>query len=358
MVYKLMFGCDLHKRMKDISTIKGYCNACRHTQLDIMDAIKNLGITHFFSVGDWFHGGYGSDVAAALCHTDIDREMSDLLGGNFYGLIGNHIRIQMDSNPELFLIQPHSVYKSRHAVNRTEQIIKTPEKLVLNGCEIIMKHWNPVAESALDYRCELDPECKHHIALFHTEQIIPAPLLSGMNMGHIISDESAISMALNGVDVAIVGHIHKPLGSHVIRSASGKDTLMIIPGSLTNTDAGRKARHDTVELPIITIFEDGNFKLEYYTQSLHTDELTFYLKSEEGDENKLRSLAGNSKEQLYSELQATAFIGDNQQFLTLNRFMESQGYTHSDKVQIRSIIRNPEDIDTLVHIAKQESEGL
>jgi hypothetical protein len=78
----------------------------------------------------------------------------------------------------------------------------------------------------------------------------------------------------------------------------------------------------------------------------------------EEDVGKLRSLNSNTKDNLYGELQATAFIGDNQQFLTLNRFLESQGYTHTDKVQIRSVIRNPEDIDTLVHIAKQESEGL
>ena len=352
-----MIAGDLHKRMKDISTIKGYCNACKNVQLDIINFIKQNGVTHFISAGDWFHGGYGSDVAAALCHTDIDRDMAEALNGNFYGVIGNHIRIQMDSNPELFLIQPHSVYRSRHDVNRNEQIIKTPDRIVLNGCEFLLKHWNPVAEGALDYKCELDPECKHHFAIFHTEQIIPAPLLHGLNMGHVISDESNISKALNGVEIAIVGHIHKVIGSHVIRSTNGKDTLMIIPGSLTNTDAGKKARHDYIDIPIITIYESGEYKLEYHRQTLHTDELTFYQKTEE-DTGKLKSLNGNTKENLYSELQATAFIGDNQQFLTLNRFLESQGYTKSDKTQIRSVIRNPEDIDTLVYIAKQESEGL
>lgn len=359
MEYKVMIAGDLHKRMKDISTIKGYCNACRYVQLDLIEQIKKQGITHFISAGDWFHGGYGSDVAAALCHTDIDRDMADALNGNFYGVIGNHIRIQMDSNPELFLIQPHPIYRSRHDVNRTEQIIKTPDRIVLNGCEFLLKHWNPVAENALDYKCELDPECKHHFAVFHTEQIIPAPLLNGLNMAYMIADESKISQALNGVEIAIVGHIHKVIGTHIIRSASGKDTLMIIPGSLTNTDAGKKARHESVDIPIITILEDGNYRLEYYTQSLHTDKLTFYIKTDDDDDkNKLKSLNGNSKENLYSELQATAFIGDNQQFLTLNRFLESQGYTHTDKVQIRSVLRNPEDIDTLVHIGKQESEGL
>lgn len=358
MIYKIMIGCDLHKRMKDISTIKGYCNACKLTQLDIMKTIKEKEITHFFSAGDWFHGGYGSDVAAALCHTDIDREMSELLNGNFYGVIGNHIRIQMDSNPELFLIQPHPVYKSRHSVNRTEQIIKTPDRVVLNNVEIMLKHWNPMADSVMDYKCEPDPDCKHHIAIFHTEKIIPHQLLSGLNMGHILYDESSVSKALNGVDIAIVGHIHKPIGSHVIRNANGKDTLMIIPGSLTNTDAGSKSRHEYVDLPVITIYEDGEYKLEYHRQYLHLDKVTFYVKTDDDESKRLKSLRGNSKENLYEELQSTAFIGDNQQFLTLNRFMESKGYTKADKMLIRSVIRNPADIDTLISIKNQESEGL
>ena len=360
MVYKVMIAGDLHKRTKDISTIRGYSKACKHVQLDIMDTIQNEGITHFISLGDWFDGGYGSDVAAALVHTDIDRDMSRLLHGNFYGLIGNHIRIKMDSNPELFLIQPHPVYTSRHEVNRDEQIIKTPDTLVLNGVEFILKHWNPVADNVMDYSVNINLECKHHIALFHTEQVIPAQLLSGMNMGYTIANESRISQALNGVDVAIVGHIHKAIGAHVIKSTTGgKDTLLIVPGSLTNTDAGTRARHEYIDIPIFTIYEDGTFQLDYHRQSLHTEELTFFRKVDEEDiGRKLKSLNGNTKDTLYDDMTSSAFIGEQSAYMSLNTFFERQGYTEDDKLMIRSIMKSPEDIDTLVYIHLRKDDGL
>lgn len=360
MDYKIMIAGDLHKRMKDITTIRGYTDACKQVQLDLMQTIREKGITHFISLGDWFDGGYGSDVAAALVHTDIDREMSELLNGNFYGLIGNHIRIKMDSNPELFLIQPHPVYKSRHDVSRAEQIIKTPDRLVLNNVEFILNHWNPLADSARDYKKPLDTNCKFHIGLYHTEQIIPAQLLAGLNMGYNIESEQVIADALDGIDIAIVGHIHKVIGSHIIKNTStAGGTNLIVPGSLSNTDAGSRTRHDSIKIPIITACEDGTMKFEYHEQSLHLEMLTFLRKQiDEDTKNRLKSISGNSKETLYDEMQTTAFIGDTNQFMSLNRFMSTQGYTHEDKVQIRSVIKNPEDIDTLVYIGKGKDDIL
>ncbi len=73
MKYKVLLGGDLHKRMKDITTIKGYVEVCNQIQIDLMDKIKEHNITHFISLGDWFDRGYCSDVAAALTHTDIDK---------------------------------------------------------------------------------------------------------------------------------------------------------------------------------------------------------------------------------------------------------------------------------------------
>jgi hypothetical protein len=344
--------------MKDITTIRGYCEACHDVQVDIMNTIKNEGITHFISLGDWFDGGYGSDVAAALCHADIDREMAELLKGNFYGVIGNHIRINMDSNPELFLIQPHPYYTSRHNVQRTEQIIKTPDRIVLNGAEIILMHWNPVADCAKDYTTHIDSECQHHIALYHTEHVIPASLLHDMNMAYEISDDSAIADALSGVEIAIVGHIHKRIGTHVIKSRTGNDTLMIVPGSLTNTDAGERARHDYIDMPLIDIYEDGSIKLSYIRQTLHHEKITFYQKKSNDDtiKDKLKSLRGNSTEKLYEDFEAAAFIGESNTFLSLNRFITNMGYTRNDRVMINSILKNPEDIDTL-RILTYEDKG-
>ena len=228
-VARLMFAGDLHKRMKDKSTIRGYCKACTEVQKDLINYITANKVTHFFSLGDWFDGGYGSDVAAALVHTDIDKQMNERLHGRLYGLIGNHIRLQMDSNPELFLIQPHPYYKSSMEVNRSSQIIKTPEHLDITipnadgsekiALEIELKHWNPVAENVRDYR--IDDSCwnspdSFKVALYHTEMVIPRQLLFYMNMAYEISNEDIISNVLGKTDLAIVGHIHKAIGKHVI----------------------------------------------------------------------------------------------------------------------------------------------
>ena len=354
---RILLGGDFHKRMKDITTIRGYCSACEQVQLDIMKTIKDEGITDFISLGDWFDGGYGSDVAAALAHTDIDREMSEILKGNFYGLIGNHIHIRMDSNPELFLIQPHPVYKSRHETVRDNQIIKTPNRLVYNGVEIILQHWNHLANGALDYAPNLDSSCKHHVALFHTEKIIPHQLLSDLNMGHDIEDNSTISRALSGLDLAIVGHIHKCIGSHVIHGPNGNMVNMIIPGSMTNTDAGERTRHHYVDLPLITISDNGNMELSYHRQSLHTDKLTFLKKVlDEEQKQKLRSIRGNNKETLYEELQSASFIGESECILTLGKFLNAQNYTKIDKDMIKQVMHSPEDIEALVKLYHSEDE--
>lgn len=356
MKYRVLIGGDLHKRMKDLTTIRGYVDACQQVQVDLIKAIKELGVTHFISIGDWFDKGYGSDVAAALAHTDIDREMADALNGNFYGLIGNHIRIRMDSNPELFLIQPHPIYKSRHEVTRKEQIMRTPKDLILNGVQFHFMHWNKDAESAFDYKALINLDCKYHVGLYHTEYIIPSTKLIASGMAMQSNDNTMISNALENIDLAIVGHIHKPIGSFVINKSDGTTTTMIVPGSLTNTDAGELTRHSYVDMPMLDIEEDGTVKLSYHRQSLHTENLTFLKKVvDEDTREKLKSLCGNTKETLYGELEATTFVGESSGFVTLNSFMLKQGYTAGDKSMIRSVMHEPDNVDALINIYKEDS---
>lgn len=356
MKYKILIGGDLHKRMKDLTTIRGYVNGCRKVQLDIIKTLKEGGFTHFISLADWFDKGYGSDVAAALAHTDIDRELMEAVNGNFYGLIGNHIRIRMDSNPELFLIQPHPYYRSRHSVTRPEQIIKTPKDLILNGVQIHFMHWFKEAESALDYKALIDERCHYHIGLYHTEYIIPSSQMVSAGMNMEVSDNSKISAALDKIDLAIVGHVHKPLGTFVINKNDGTTTTMIVPGSLTNTDAGMISRHDYVDMPVIEIDEDGVVTLSYHRQTLHTDELIFMRKNISDDtREKLKSLRGNTKETLYGELEQTTFIGESSGFISLNSFMKQQGYTAGDRSLIKTVIHNPDNLDELLSIYKEDS---
>lgn len=351
---KVLIAGDLHKRMVDISTIHGYTKVNTEIQMDLMDIIKQEEIDYFISIGDWFDTGYGSDVSAALAHTDIDREMAKLLNGNFYGLIGNHIRIRLDSNPELFLIQPHPVYKSRHDVIRKDQILRTPDDLIINGVQFCFMHWNKDEENALSYKARINRDCHYHIGLYHTDTIVPPHILERMNMGPmIVSDNSMIGVALDDIELAICGHIHKPMDPFTINHANGNRTLMLIPGSLTNVDAGEFSRHASIDMPLIEIEDDGKMSLRYKTIDLRTSELTFEKKEVSDDtRKKLHSLRGNTKESLYDDMESTTFIGETTAFVSLNAFMRQQQYTDADKAMIRSVMHNPHDIDTLVDLYK------
>lgn len=354
MHYRVLIGGDFHKRANDITTISGYVAANRLVQLDLMQAIKDLSVTHFISLGDWFDNGYVSDTSAALAHTDIDRRMADLLNGNFYGLIGNHIRIRMDSNPELFLIQPHPTYISRHTVDRDYQIIKTPRDLILNGVQFCFMHWDKDAESAYEYKAMINPECSYHIGLYHTEYIIPAHILQSVNMFGSVSDNSKIGAALDGINLAIVGHVHKPIGTFKISMANGQTTTMIVPGSLTNTDSGEMSRHDHIDMPLIDIDDNGEVSLSYYRQDLHVEMLAFHpRKISDSTRDKLKSIHGKSKETLYDELESITFVGESTAFQTLSMFMRQNGYTPTDKSLVRNAIQSPDDVDTLIKLYKE-----
>lgn len=356
MKYRILYGTDLHKKMKDITTIRGYCAVGNKIEMDLIKLCKELKITHFISGGDWFDSGYGSDVAAALAHTDLDRLLAETVNGNFYGVIGNHIRINMDSNPELFLIQPHPHFTTRHTIARREQVIKTPDELFLNGVQISFCHHDRMADNAAAYARKRRPDAKYHIALYHTEMVIPTVHLHRMGMKTIVNENSKIFKALEGVDLAIVGHVHKPIGTFKIDKSDGTSTTMIVPGSITNTDAGLISRHNLCDLPIIDIDEDGSVTLSYHTFDLRTNELTFLKKEiDDNRKQKLRSLRGNNKESLYEELEQTSFVGaDAEGFITLNAFMRQQNYTATDKNLVRLVLNEPENINKMIDTYKAE----
>lgn len=357
MKYKILCAGDLHKRMKDKTTIRGYAKVTIDIQLEIMRILREGNYTHFISLGDWFDQGYGSDVAAALTHTDIDKMMSEQLNGNFYGLIGNHIKINMDSNPELFLIQPHKYYTTRHRVVRNEQIIKTPNELMLNGVQISFNHWNKDAQVAGDFYTPRKPEAKYHIGLFHSPLVIPSARLSAMGMHGIVNENSQIFKVLNGVDLAIVGDIHKPLGTFKIEKTEGSSTTMIVPGSLTNTDAGEGSRHNSIDMPVIEIDEDGKVELSYEYIDLMTNKLSFLKKEiEEKALSKMKTLRGNNVTSLYESLESSTFgNSDTESYQSLNSFITKQGYTNCDRNLVKMIINTPEDIDSMVKLYKTDN---
>lgn len=357
---KLLYLTDLHKRMKDITTIKGYVNAVNKVEKDIYNFVANNGITHVLIGGDWYDRGYGTDIASALAHTEGDRALYDLLKGNLYSVIGNHIRINMDSNPELFLIQPHKVFTTRIKVPRDYQIFRTPDKLIIGTVQISFNHHNHYAKDASAYRTIRDEGITYHIGLFHDEKVIPTSMLVGAGISAIVTENNKITQALEDVDLAIVGHIHKPIGEFPIQLENGKQCTMIVPGSLTNTDAGDISRHDTFKAPIIEIGDNSEVSLSYREFDLYTETLTFIKKNREvKEEERLKTTRGNVVHNLYEDnVEITSLLGNSSElFMSLNSFMESQGYTNLDKTLIQTIMRDPANIKSLVKIWEEEKEA-
>lgn len=353
----LLFAGDLHKRHKDISTIEGYV-ACTHAvQKSLMNILQEKAVDYFVSLGDWYDRGYADDIAAALVDCDQDMQMANMLNGNFYGLIGNHIRLNMDSNPELHLIQPHPYLHSRMQSIRTEQIIKTPRVLRINDVQVSFQHFDMGYEKVTEYKPTREPWAKYHIALFHTPLVVPGSKLIDTQYGYRISSNNDIAAALEGVDLAICGDIHKPLGKFDITKPDGSKTVMIVPGSLTNTDAGDANKHASILMPLIRIGEESEVKVEFIPFDLQTNMVTFKKKNVEAAQDRMKSLRGKDLENLYSPEDVVAALSHRETtLLSLNAFMDSNGYTQKDKSLIRAVMKEPEDIAGLIRLWNEDSE--
>lgn len=351
MNYKVVIAGDRHDRPQDISSIRGYCRGLDKVKADLYHKALSEGWTHFISLGDLYDAGYGSDVASALNHVNFDMLFNRLLKGNYYGLIGNHIRVRMDSNPELFLIQPHPTYKMSCTCTRTEQIIKTPNFLKLGNIGFYFMHYNPLARSVEDYKPKLDMSCSYHVGLFHTEMILPRDLqLNGM--AAMSESRGAIEQTLRGLDLVIDGHIHKPMDPIHITHPDGTVTLLYVPGSLTNTTSSENERHDFIDMPTL-IFSDVDTAptITYTRQSLHTEELQFLSIDDRTNSTRVATtLAGNSKETLYDELVTETLELDGLDYLSVSDFMDANGYSVKDKQMVRQIIASPTNISLISEI--------
>ena len=183
-----------------------------------------------------------------------------------------------------------------------------------------------------------------------TPYIVPNSKLIDTNYGYNTSSNSKIGKVLEGVDLAIVGDIHNPLGQFTVNTEYC-NTTMIVPGSLTNTDASDKNRHTDIAAPIITIDDDSNVKLSYRIVSLKTNLLTFKQKNIEKSKEKLKTLRGKATVGSLNSAEAVSIMSDRDITITsLNAFMASAGFTDADKKMIKAVLSEPERLDKLLNI--------
>lgn len=352
---RILFAGDLHKKAVDPNNISGYVQCNIAVQRELIDIIVNRKVNVFIELGDWYDRGYVSEVPSALADTELDRKMSNILHGEFYGLIGNHLKLRMDSNPELFLIQPHPVLKTTRLVSRDSQIIKTPKKLKYGTVQISFMHCGDGKGILSDFIPKRDEDTTYHIVLFHTPYIVPNQQLQMAGLNANVYTMSDIAENLNGVDLAICGDIHKPIGTFTVSHTYGA-TQMIIPGSLTNTDAGLNNRHSSIKLPLITINDDSTVKLEFLNFDLKTNLVEFKLeqKKEKERDNRLDGIRAGRKKIVYSSGDNLIELDTSPSVYTLLNMTRRLGYSDIDKQMILSILHTPLDIGALVNIYTQE----
>lgn len=357
MIAKLLFAGDLHKKIVDPTTIIGYRDCASRVQRNLMSVIKYEGVTHFIHIGDWYDRGFNTDNATAIPEYDMDIEMYHLLKGNFYGVIGNHIKLGLDTNPEMFLIQPHDKYRPRTRVWRDYQIIKTPSVLKFGGVQISFMHFDKSKASLLEYKPTREEGTTTHIALFHTPWIVPNHKLIETGLYPTMYTTASIGKCLEGVDLAICGDIHDPIGRFTVTHDYGK-TLMIVPGSLTNTTSDKSHRHSVIYLPILTIQDDETVTLEFKQFDLLVNTLKFKdAEAKAVEQKKLDSIRAKRKDANVSsgELRSV-FDYSAPDAYSLHNLMLKKGYSAADNAMIRSILQNPLDIDSLIKIYHEADE--
>lgn len=271
---RILFVSDLHKRDCDFSTIAGYTKAVDAVQKDLLAFIKEKGVTHLVSLGDWYDKGYRS-INRSNNDRNLDEDLSRAVNGNFYICLGNHFFLERDNNPEMYLIQPSQYYRPSQPIYATSPVIRAVPYLRIGTVQISFFHFN---KENKDYIMERDPEVTYHIGCYHDESVVPTAQRNGAGFNGTTMT-SYTDNVFDNINLAIVGHIHTPLGAFHAQSR-GRRVPMIVPGSMAITDSSERSLHTEVQLPLVDVGDDCSVSCSLHTFSLHANLLKFYKKKE------------------------------------------------------------------------------
>lgn len=270
---RILFLSDLHKRDADFSTINGYMLAGDLVQHDILEFVRRAGVTHLVSLGDWYDKGYRS-INRCANDRNLDEELSAAVGGNFFICLGNHFFLERDNNPEMYLIQPSDLYRPTHPIYASKPVIQAPEYLQIGRVRISLFHYS---KRDKQYKAHLDESVKFHIGVYHDDCVVPSYTLREAGVFGA-KPSTNLEFLLDNVNLAIVGHIHKPMGAFKVQAGERQVTMMI-PGSLANT-SNSPSFHDFVELPMVEIADDDTVSCKLVRFSLHCEVLRIYKPKE------------------------------------------------------------------------------
>lgn len=320
-IAKVLETSDKHFRDTDFKTIGNYRKAVRACVRDQIEYTKANGITHIVDYGDICDKGYKS---IANNHSDeaLMREWVEAVNGNYYTTIGNHLYHEIDSNPELYWIQPSQFIKPKDKDYEPpeEPLLRTVETLVLGTFMYSFHHFNPDNKMYTAYRPQ---GITHHRAVYHDETMIPNGIKQEYNIHRTITSEY-LNIIFANVDSAAVGHFHKPYPLQTLY-VDGRRLPMDVPGSCCITSVKQMELHNTVKLPVITIYDDGSFDKEYAEFSLHIDMLKFYNKNTENVSQELLEIAQGMATKEKVDTQGEAFLTAVGSYVSPENYLEARG---------------------------------
>lgn len=269
---RILFVTDLHKACREMSSIKGRIEATTTIQNDIIKFNRENNITHLVVAGDWYHRGY-QNTARTFSDFYEDRMVSQSVNGNVYLCIGNHLYLERDDNPEMYIIQPcDKVRPSGKFTMPEEPLFRVVDDIVVNGVQISFFHFNKVDKT---YTNERKDGVKYHIGVYHDDYALPSWVRE--KEGYVTpSFNGELNRIYSNVDLAVHGHIHTRFDPFKFELNNGRQVSIIVPGSLGITQNKEQMKHQFVQLPVLDIDEDGTVSISFAQFSTHMEMLRFY----------------------------------------------------------------------------------
>lgn len=245
----ILFIPDLHLRSKGFTTIANYTDALQlFMKKYLPEAIEKYNVTNLVFLGDVVDSGLTDTTSFMKVYKDIES-MVELVPGDCYLNIGNHMFLDLANNPEMWCIQPHQFIRPMKVVDIKEQLIKTPKRIRCGNAQITLNHYYPKGYPK-DYNTVKEDDVALHIACWHDDELIP---LNGRAT-------PMIDNGYRGININICGHIHIPHEPFTLPLSNGEKTLVYIPGSIGRTSSKKEEENLLARLPLLIVDNDGNSK--------------------------------------------------------------------------------------------------
>lgn len=337
---RVLFVTDLHKRYSDTSSIKNVLKQRLAIQNDIIAAVKVHNITHIIIGGDWYDRGFHG-LGQAYGAIEMDRRISATVNGNVYLCVGNHLYLERDENPELYICQPNELVKPQIDIPIPEQpVFRLVPKLRIGNVQISFFHFSKINKQ---YVMAVEEGVTTHVGVYHDDAVVPG-YIAEMDGFTTHSTNSYMNDIYRNVDIALHGHIHSKVGVVSYELNSGRKVPLIIPGALGITQNKDCFKHTSVQLPVLEIADDSSVALRALDMSTHLDMLKFYA-------------TAKKQKEVITEVKDTKFVQSKLPVASLPAFMTAKGYNFKHLKMIDAASKNILSLGTAASIV-QEVETL